>query len=1441
MIDIGIYQYLKKYLYWIRNVKYIDCQKYLDTRKQCIDKLITYYAHKNPGNVVIKEGNVFIMQGGSTENYENLNKIYNVIKSIDPDKFQGMGTSIAELDKVIETLRQKITDTAKMENVIDSTGVVQNTIDMIKVGIKKFENVSNISIAQKEINIPNQVKPEYDEIDVNKIINEMKDKLIILEKDKDDVEKFRNGLIPINETVQTMKKDYTEKIQKVIDAYNYMIDKICELDSSTIYKTNNFDKLVFVPDLFGNNSFLQELIDINDNELKKYVIDFKNKVYDTKTDKLAMNVKETIALFSNGISPQEKTNKMIMNMKDAVELFNNGISPYIKIIREKTKYKNFLKYYDGENNIRINNKFFSKTGIVDMQMINDLVVVPELSLSNIQRDILTFPIDKLKQTALIQKEIPQKIVITKAISKVIPTIENIKQPLNAIKQGSIKEQKSISSVVSKTSQTKNIIKQKGGIENNIPNISNELKQIDELTQLLNNYNLEVIKYNKIIIRFNSVLLDHFMHNVFLVMIMTNQFILPGFVIHEYMQRGSIALYRRIINNIFKDLENDPMKTHCIYMRKYHNITLRKLKSFLNTLADKLNDDKMKNGKERVIDINDCDGDNRINFQLLNYFKEILMQYNALAGSKVTIYARINDMAKKITGCEMTYASSFDLPKEETQQIEIKEKIDELVKCPIKDQEKIFQSSIDVRKLWINKDTCNCKNICMSKSGSKTKKDNFQEELIFTEVFDSTQYPTSAEISKYMQIETLLSQGRGVGIMTYGYSGTGKSFSLFGSSKDNISGILQSTLGDVNGLHAVHFRSFELYGYGMPYPHYWAKTDIVHNIYHYNTVADPEKGLLLRSEPEYQIKQSNFSAYINNTEKDTKGKKKSYYITIQENMISKTFKEFENYIKLIDNRRELTKRIRDTPNNPVSSRSVIVYDFQLEVQGQDKMIPFLIIDLPGREELLESFVESYIDDSNIKNILQNYPPYKNQTKSFEELKIVLAFSVINPLGLAMVESDIILDIIAKTPKDKRDKLFEAIQMELPTNAKDEQILASYKDKFRIKAQNISKNLSKTTVDAYTKLYYRYPPQTAYTQEKLKITDLTELTPVKNTNSPWMISGKYRLLDEFVNMDCDPLGAWFSYDDINGTFKFEAKPSATDGYSTDTQYQIVLCMHIINRLILNNDFETLFKIITEICEKRINKHINTHIDSFDKDGLMKLAKELLDTKFKRLYWTSNNIRNKQIQEDEISLQQIITKNSLTTNDIPEFKEGLKSIMCYDYIKTPYEGFYINENIIGLIKYLASVAKQDDPNKDKFINEQIPRQNETLDFTFQRNKLRIMEMTGQQTDDAIRQKFNFSAEIPQKLFTLSSSKQLVMNTDNIDKIYNEMKESYKSEKIFNFEHPIIENILKPYLAQIYDYKVLYTLANYQEDNIRCNRCDHQYKLLDKTRGFIQTIAPN
>ena len=84
---------------------------------------------------------------------------------------------------------------------------------------------------------------------------------------------------------------------------------------------------------------------------------------------------------------------------------------------------------------------------------------------------------------------------------------------------------------------------------------------------------------------------------------------------------------------------------------------------------------------------------------------------------------------------------------------------------------------------------------------------------------------------------------------------------------------------------------------------------------------------------------------------------------------------------------------------------------------------------------------------------------------------------------------------------------------------------------------------------------------------------------------------------------------------------------------------------------------------------------------------------------------------------------------------------------------------------------------------------------------------------------------------------SKQLIKQQKNL-------LSTYDSNKIYNFDKPIITDILSPYIdttntSAIKDYKMFYLFGNYGEDQKTQFKCEHQVNLLNNTKNFIQAIA--
>lgn len=1375
---------LNSYLYgYLKNVKDIGIPKYnqyAGNKITTINTIVKEYVNRHPEYACLMECKYpkvrdpnGVLKGGAGT-IEKLNKIYNAVKSVEPAKVQVERNETEQLNQLLDKIEEKLQsvhvnpDGTKQSSLLPSNaivdaGLVQSTIDIIKAGLV---NLDTIDVTKDLGKIPTKLlsSVNYTEIKIQDIVEKFESKLnkIINDTSKDDT-KMQTDLEQLKSEIAKETVSVVAKNEELIKAITSLNETIQEIVNSLEYQFNQ-DEIKIVPEF---DDFLNEMNGISE------------------ISGLITNVRK---MKSDGNS-----------LSACIEFFNSEILPFIQIVRNKTKYKEFNKYYDGINNMRINNMFFAREGVINTSMLRDLIT-QDGDIKMIEKDfnksILEFPQSLIKDTDGSSLDAAQ-------------TKEPEKSP-------------SVAALISK------IQKPKVGGANGEKNIRDMLDKNSELLSNLFKYNQSIKKYNDMVEKHRTLLIHYLMHNIFLVMIATNQLLVSGYVVHEYIQRGTISLYNRILKNMAEDMKTEPEKPQNKYLLRYHKFTIMKLSSFaekimnhLNTIkSNKMRECKYKTCdasgpdfdkcgiirkiclKDDVIDINECTGITRELFLLLNHFKGIMMQYNAISGNKITVYARINDLGQQMPpsspeSCrELMYLSMFD-------------KNAQVGQCGV--QKDTLGGPIDVQNLEIHPEVCES----LETIGINPKQfTELDKNIKFTEVFDPTQFPTSSEISKYMTIDTLLSQGNGIGMMTYGYSGTGKSFTLFGSASTNVAGILQTTLNDVNGLKDVKFRLIEIYGYGMPYPDYWksGQDKISHWIYNYKSQTGGPEGLDFNDVE--VIPATEFADFM-----DCKNKYAgdTTYCTIQENLVSEVFKKFEKFVNKVDKERETKKRIRDTPNNPVSSRSVVIYDFQLSVFDKKEPVPFLIIDLPGREEIVQTYVEPYLTNPVILNIL-GY----NETR-IKELKLILGIAALNPLGLSVFASEIIMKELIKFVNEQKDdvKRQEAIK----------NIIGERKDSFNIKQGKDPKASFGVWVAGIRKK-----------NSNKTVTEIT--TPFKGVN----VSGDFNLEDEFVNLHGYKLGQWFEINSTGKSIEFVLKPNAESSfYTSPEQFKMVLGTHLMNRIIMSQRFDLLERIIIQVCNENINNVIRNKIAKMSETEIRGILNKLVSINYKSSYWYSNSK----------SIDELITQHN-NKND-----NKLMEILGYNYYLTPYEGIYINENIIGLIKYLAtkkqlgnSMDSKQIEEVDKKVGATICEQNKSLVFSYQQKVVRVWAMKdGGITDQTIKKFFNFpekdiittngkciskiSSELPLRLFKNTEKLEMNYAGNILDATYNKLKESYKSDYIFNFKNPLITKILNPYMKKLFGYNVLYLLANYKDETKRESRCHHQYKLLQNTTDFIASIA--
>ena len=458
------------------------------------------------------------------------------------------------------------------------------------------------------------------------------------------------------------------------------------------------------------------------------------------------------------------------------------------------------------------------------------------------------------------------------------------------------------------------------------------------------------------------------------------------LVYRYLSKGTIQYYRDTIKRILGQIDSGTLAPEIEYFNKYHYLLIHQMEKLCDHFMKYNDQDLSINDK---IDVSRCTGTVRKQFMLFNSFKDILESYKVSCQYPVSVFARIND---------------WDTGKEDSGK---------------KDENVVFTiNDVGGDKVTVSLDKCKARvsNI-HDKDMSKFPSLGKNNEVKFTNVFDSNTFPKNDNISMFMGLSSQLAMGKGTTLITYGYSGVGKTVTLFGSNKNNptfkTEGLLQSTLAKMDK-EDIYFRAYELYGMAFQYKFYWNQDELYQRIYTYGFQADEEDGLLKIDQNQIKEKTGGdeMTEYIDQVNNFGSDRDISSYIKID----SKQLNDFSNITEEIDNVRKGDGRIKCTRNNVQSSRSIVIYDFIIKGKKEDGEIfytPFVIIDLPGKEDINGSF----INDCRFRF-------YKETGADAKKRKIennaISSSLFLNPI-MAMVLEDFgveLVDYVSTTQKTKK---------------------------------------------------------------------------------------------------------------------------------------------------------------------------------------------------------------------------------------------------------------------------------------------------------------------------------------------------------------------------------------------------------------------------------------
>jgi hypothetical protein len=454
------------------------------------------------------------------------------------------------------------------------------------------------------------------------------------------------------------------------------------------------------------------------------------------------------------------------------------------------------------------------------------------------------------------------------------------------------------------------------------------REIVNMYQLINEIKMDINEFKKIAMKFNLRYIQFYYHQYFVINYINLIFFRQKYIITRFISRGLVSFYLSICEDIYKKMnDNKILKENRIisYFFKYHYMTISIIKSFLEKLYSSwdtvLKDSLDGTNKPKINSYKFIMKNPEIKYNpnlskgilLFDIFKNILDNYYTYQAPPVAVYLRINDFG---------YIQTKTFKKSDQDRTKFDK--DALAVCNIP------PSGENITKLTSYKQNIS--------------------DVEFKEIYDPEGFNDNAVLSNYMGIPSFLTDNRSIMMITYGYSGVGKTFTLFGGGDNK--GVLQNSIIGIQGTEKILCRCFEIYGKALPYKSYWANkspNDYNHKLHIYNLsnfnniVEDPEIS-------------RNFNDYLNKT----KGINEETYFELSTENVS----AFEKAVSGIDKIRIEKGRIKKTVNNPVSSRSIMMYEFKLILKG-NKVSRFIVMDLPGKEDVISSYVDNDIEGFCIK--------------------------------------------------------------------------------------------------------------------------------------------------------------------------------------------------------------------------------------------------------------------------------------------------------------------------------------------------------------------------------------------------------------------------------------------------------------------------------------------
>lgn len=506
--------------------------------------------------------------------------------------------------------------------------------------------------------------------------------------------------------------------------------------------------------------------------------------------------------------------------------------------------------------------------------------------------------------------------------------------------------------------------------------------------------------------------------------------------YDQMSFGLIEYYKDIMDSILDCLKNKPYEEMAeieAYLYVYHYITIKRCHTLFVWLREEyLSDKQREETKRRIagekfesilkhkIKTFETKKDVNVIFREFQGLRKYLDEYSAVVMDKVQLHLRINDFVQPKYNANIA-ARNTGVPYEEynylldsdTEGREYDEKWNTgKLLFENENNGKILKVNFDLMDKINRWDRRPQKDYNLYYNAVYKKMQTSPSGIEFSRIYNTRIFPDSDVISNYMSIAPNISNNKGTVIMTYGYSGVGKSASLFGQKIDlnkgittPSNGILQATMEQFSNVK-IYFRIYEIYGLGTQYNYYWNPENtkggpkcfpnfsqcIIHHVLDSTsdpTMIKPIDRIVLTNRhdmfayiTDLENPARTSSGFTINNLNDVNLHGTKYFDTAHYGAIKiptytlitpEQYRNFTDFVDEIDKLRKngveiknllnhLIKQIKGTINNPDSSRSILVYDFEINLNPDSAnpiFVPFLIYDLPGKEDMARTYVDENI--------------------------------------------------------------------------------------------------------------------------------------------------------------------------------------------------------------------------------------------------------------------------------------------------------------------------------------------------------------------------------------------------------------------------------------------------------------------------------------------------